>query len=447
MGFGKTSTVLDALCTINLTEPGPALILAPLRVAQSVWPQEIKKFDCFNHLSCSAIVGDAAERLATFRAPADIYTLNFENLPWLIEECYKIKKWPFTKIVADEATRLKSFRLIGQRPNQTDEIKLVKKGGSHGQRARSLGKVAWHSKVTRFIELTGTPASNGLIDLWGQLWFLDRGQRLGRSRGAFLARWFTKRDTWAPWVPLPHAQKEIENAVKDICLSLRAEDWFDLDKTIFVDIPVTLPQKAMLLYKQFEKELFAEISGKEVEALSAASKSIKCLQLANGAIYTDELGNYEVVHDAKLDALDSVIEEAAGTPLLVVYNFKSDLARLKKRFPQGVVMDKSTVVIDKWNRGEVPLLFIHPQNASHGLNLQNGSNLMAIFGHDWNLEYYMQVIERIGVVRQYQSGHPRPVFVYNIRAVGTIDSVVIARRESKRSVQDSLLEAARQGVK
>jgi SNF2 family DNA or RNA helicase len=443
MGFGKTAATLSSISTINLVEPGPTLVLAPLRVAQSVWPTEIQKWDDFHHLSCSPIVGDTHARLAAFHTPADIYTLNYENLPWLLDLCISLKRWPFTKIVADEATRLKSFRNLGKPSKDPDHMKAPRKGGAAGLRARALGKVVFHSKVTRFIELTGTPSPNGLIDLWGQLWFLDRGQRLGRTRTAFLNRWFSKKDLYSPYIPHPHTQKEIENLIKDICISLKAEDWFDIDEPIITDVPVSLPEEAMILYKQFEKELFAEIQGSEIEASNAASKSIKCLQLANGAVYTDDQHNYKVVHDAKLDALESIIEETAGAPILVAYHFRSDLERISKRFPQAEVLGRSPHTIDRWNKGEIPILLVHPASAGHGLNLADGGNILIMFGHNWDLEQYQQVIERIGPVRQLQAGHPRSVFIYNIRAEHTIDNVVINRRISKRRVQDLLLEAAK----
>jgi SNF2 family DNA or RNA helicase len=442
MGLGKTAATLSALDCINMVEPGPTLILAPLRVAQSVWPDEVKKwgFD----FKVSKMIGNAQERKEAFHTNADIYTMNYENLPWLLDLCFELKRWPFTKIVADESTRLKSFRLLGrQKENNSPEIKNIKKGGAHGSRARALGKVAFHPKVTRFIELTGTPSPNGLIDLWGEMWFLDKGQRLGRTRGAFLERWFTKADMYAPWLPKAHAQQEIGELIKSICLSIKAEDWFKLEDTIIVDVPVTLPATCMALYKKFEKEMYMEIEGKEIEAMNAAAKTIKCLQLSNGAVYTDENGSWTEVHSAKLDALESIIEEANGAPVLVAYHFKSDLARLKKRFVFGKELDKNPSTIEKWNKGEIPLLFAHPASAGHGLNLADGGNIIAMFGHWWDLEQYQQIIERIGPVRQLQAGHPRPVFIYNIRTEGTIDGLVIKRRTDKRRVQDLLLEAAR----
>jgi SNF2 family DNA or RNA helicase len=192
-----------------------------------------------------------------------------------------------------------------------------------------------------------------------------------------------------------------------------------------------------------EKEFFTEINNKEVEALNAAAKSMKLLQIANGAIYTDDLKNWEPLHDEKLDALESIIEEANGIPVLVAYHFKTDLMRLKKRFPEGRELDKNEGTIAAWNKGKIPILFAHPASAGHGLNLQHGGNIVVMFGHWWDLEQYQQIIERIGPTRQLQSGYNRPVYIYNIVAADTIDELVIQSRTDKRKIQDLLLEAAR----
>lgn len=428
MGLGKSSATLTALDALKLVEEGPALVLAPLRVAQSVWPDEVKKWDHLKDLTIRPIIGTAAQRLhALFGPPVDVYTLNYENLPWLVEALADAGRgWPFATVVADEATKLKSFRL-----------------GQGGKRARALGKVA-HTKINRFIQLTGTPSPNGLADLWGQAWFLDKGERLGRSFGAFSSRWFQSiptADGYSMLRPMAHAQKEIEERLSDICFSINAKDHFDLKDPIVNVIKVELPPKARAQYKQMEKEMFAEINGHEIEAFSAAAKTIKCLQLANGAAYTDDQGNWTEAHDMKLQALDEIVEEAAGAPVLVAYHFKSDLARLKRSFPQGRVLDREPKTIRDWNAGKIRLLFAHPASAGHGLNLQDGGNILVFFGHWWNLEEHQQIIERIGPARQAQSGYDRPVFIHHIVARDTVDELVLERIRSKRDVQDLLLEA------
>ena len=428
MGMGKSVGTLTALDILELTEPGPALVLAPLRVAASTWPDEAAKWAHLSNVEVSAVVGTPEERRAALKRPATIYTTNYENLPWLVEHFGN--KWPFRKVVADESTKLKSFRL--------------KQGG---KRAHELGRVA-HCKVDRFIELTGTPSPNGLVDLWGQAWFLDQGVRLGRSFEAFKSRWFQSiqvgTDRHAVRLdPLPFAQEQIEDRLRDLCLALNARDYFDISEPIVNVIRVELPAKARRMYRDMEREMFLALDcGTEVEAFNAASKTMKCLQLANGAIYTDDTcSTFAEVHDAKLQALEDVIEEAAGMPVLVAYHFKSDLARLQRTFPKGRALDKNPQTIRDWNAGKIPVLFAHPASAGHGLNLQDGGNILAFFGHNWNLEEFQQIIERIGPTRQAQAGHDRPVFIYHIVAADTVDELVMARRESKREVQDLLLEA------
>lgn len=424
MGLGKTVSTLTALDHLMLAEGGPVLVLAPLRVAQSTWPDEARKWDHLRHLKVVPIVGSQADREYALRQAADVFTMNYENIPWLVERIGH--RWPFRIVVADESTRLKSFRL--------------RQGG---KRAQALAKVAW-AHVEHFIQLTGTPSPNGMIDLWGQAWFLDKGHRLGKSFGAFTSRWFQTiptPDGFGMLKPHAHAQKEIEGRLADICFAIRPEDHFDLRKPIVNHVYVDLPPAARKAYDEMQREMFAEFEGHEIEAVTAAARTIKCLQLANGAAYTDDAGGWAEVHRAKIDALDSIVEEAAGAPVLVAYHFKSDLARLKRAFPQGRELDKDPKTIRDWNDGKIPLLFAHPASAGHGLNLQDGGNILAFFAHWWDLEQHQQIVERIGPVRQLQAGHDRPVFIHHILARGTVDELVLQRIQTKRSVQDILLEA------
>lgn len=426
MGMGKTVATLTALSILKLIEEGPVLILAPLRVASTTWPDEVNKWQHLENITVVPVIGNVKNRIVALNTDADIFTINYENIPWLVE--YYKDAWPFTTIIADESTRLKSFRL---------------RQGS--KRAQALAKVA-HTKVKRFIELTGTPSPNGLQDLWGQTWFLDKGARLGYSFNAFSQRWFKTiqvgSDRFAIKLePLPFAQKQITAALKDICISLDPKDYFDLRDPIQHVVEVELPAKAKDLYKKMEKEMYIELTSGAIEAFDAGSKTMKCLQLASGAIYTDEKNTqWQEVHDAKLQALESIIEEAAGMPVLVAYHFKSDLARLKKAFTKGCELDKNPQTIKNWNAGKIPVLFAHPASAGHGLNLQDGGNIIVFFSHWWDLEQFQQIIERIGSVRQSQAGHDRPVFIYYIIARDTIDAVVMKRRESKQSAQDLLIE-------
>lgn len=427
MGGGKTVTTLTALDNLSMVEDVfPALVLAPLRVARSTWPEEVKKWPHLSHLRVSVITGTPKQRERALAEEADIYCTNYDNLVWLRNALGN--EWPFKTVVADEFTRLKSFRIW--------------QGGS---RARALGQVA-HTHVKRFIGLTGTPAPNGVKDLWGQIWFLDQGERLGRTFSAFEQRWFRKGYDGYSLVPYEHTQKEVEDKLRDICLTVQG---LQVDEPITSPIYVDLPPAARKVYDEMEKEMFAVINDEGVEAANAAVRTQKCLQLANGALYVDEDGNWEAAHDAKLDALESIIEEANGAPVLVAYNFKHDLERLRRRFPKGRVLDADPDTIKQWNAGRISVLFAHPASAGHGLNLADGGNILAFFGVNWNLEEHMQIIERIGPMRQKQAGYDRPVFVYPILARKTVDGLVMDRLSSKKSVQEILLEALkrRKGTK
>jgi SNF2 family DNA or RNA helicase len=435
MGMGKSISTLTALEDINLlTDVYPVLILAPLRVAKSTWPNEIRDWTHTKHLRCSPIIGDVASRLHACNTKADVYTTNYENIPWLVEHFGE--RWPFRTVIADEASRLKNFR--------------TRQGGV---RTKALGTVA-HTKVKRFVNLTGTPASNGLVDLWGSNWFVDAGKRLGRSFTAFRDRWFQRSFDGYGSEPLEHAQAQIEDAIHDVTLTLKAEDWFDIKEPIVYNRYIELPTKVRQMYKDMETEMFMEIEGHEIEAFNAAARTQKLLQVASGAVYVDPLTEsdddrkrskeWKTVHDLKIEELESIIEEAAGMPVLVAYHFKSDLARLLKHFKQGRALDSKSSTISDWNKGKIPILFAHPASAGHGLNMQHGGNILVFFSHDWSLENRLQIIERIGPVRQLQSGYNRPVFIYNIVAKNTADEMVIARVENKKTIQEIFLEALKQ---
>ena len=422
MGMGKTSSTFNAIDALLLVDDAPILVLAPKRVAISTWPDEARKWDHLAGISVIAVVGSEAERRAALRIPAQVYTTNYENLEWLVRHWGE--RWPYRTVVSDESTKLKSFRL--------------RQGG---KRAQALGRVA-HTKVKRFVQLTGTPSPNGLIDLWGQAWFLDAGVRLGRTFSAFTNRWFRPAHNGFGLVALPFAQEEIQDKLRDLCLTIDAADYFDLKEPIVNNIYVQLPIKARKLYRDMEKDMFMQLGKHEVEAFGAAARTVKCLQIASGAAYVGESNSeWEELHDAKLQALESIVEEAAGAPVLVAYHFKSDLARLLKKFPAGRALDADPGTIKAWNAGRIPVLFAHPASAGHGLNLQDGGNILVYFSHWWNLEERMQILERIGPTRQMQAGYDRPVFVHNIIAVDTVDEMVIERTESKREVQDILLAA------
>lgn len=427
MGVGKTVTCLTHLdIAYNVWgDSDPTLVLAPKRVAQSTWPDEVRKWRHLAGLQVVSVTGSEKERAAALRRPAQVYCTNYDNLPWLREQ---FKAWPFRRVIADEATRLKSFRL--------------RQGGV---RAQALGRVA-HADVVEWWNLSGTPAPNGLGDLWGQQWFIDQGARLGRTFSAYQSRWFrpVRNGQFHKWEPADFAQEQIQERLADCSLTIDPKDWFDLADPIVNVIEVELPKAARAKYRELEREMFTQLAaGEEVEVFNAAALSIKCLQLANGAVYLDpqQHGPNKAVevHDAKIEALSSVVEEAAGAAVMVAYHFKSDLARLQRAFPQGRTLDAERSTIEAWNAGRVPLLFAHPASAGHGLNLQDGGNILVFFGQWYDLEQHDQIIERIGPMRQMQSGHNRPVFIHYLVAKDTVDEAVMACRSSKAGVQQALL--------
>lgn len=427
MGVGKTVSTLTALDIRFLLGDlkRPALVLAPLRVAVSTWPDEAKKWDHLRDIEVQPITGSPEQRIKALKnSNANVFTMNYENLVWLNSI---LKRNPFDIIIPDESTRLKSHRT---------------KGG--GQRAAALAKLNQKHPAKYWNNLTGTPAPNGLIDLWGQQYFIDHGQRLGKTFSAFKDRWFHSipmgNSGFNITEALPFAQDQIQTALSDCSLSINAADYFDIKDPLIVPVYIELPAKARKHYDEMEKELFTEIERHEIEALNAASKSLKCLQISSGAVYTDEQKNWTELHDEKIKALESIVNEAAGMPVLVAYHFKHDLVRLKKAFPNARELDSDPQTIKDWNAGKIPMLLAHPASAGHGLNLQDGGNILAMFSHWWDLEQYLQILERIGPTRQIQAGYDRPVWVYLIVARDTVDEAVIERRNSKKSVQDALLD-------
>lgn len=437
MGMGKTSATLSALRALRGKMQGAALIIAPLRVATTTWVQEPQKWLHLSGMHIVPIVGNPAQRAAALDTAASAYTINYENIPWLVK--YLGKRWFFDAIIADESTRLKGYRT---------------RQGS--KRAAALAKVAHRSRF--FIELTGTPSPNGLQDLWGQAWFLDKGLRLGASFAAFSARWFQTiplggHPAAKELRPLPHAQKEIQKALADIILTVQPEDYFNIEKPIVHTVRVQLPAKVRAVYRDMQRELFAQLGDCNIEAVNAAARTTKCLQLASGAVYMGAEGDerragamaWADVHGEKLDALESIVEETAGASLLVRYHWQHSLRRILARFPKARILDKNPGTIADWNAGKIPMLLAHAASAGHGLNLQDGGHHYVAFDAWWDLEQHEQITERIGAVRQLQSGHPRPVWHYHIVAENTLDEAVLDRLETKRSIQDALLRAMKKG--
>lgn len=420
-GMGKTSVVYSVLDILKLAGSSyfPALVLAPKRVCELTWPVEQQKWAQFSGLRIISLLGDKAQREHQLQQYGDVYVLNYELLPWLVSRLRGV--WPFKILILDESTKVKNYRL---------------KGG--GIRSSALGGLI--DKFGRVIELSGTPSPNGLKDLWGQLYFLDEGKRLGSSYTAFLNRWFTEDKYTNEIVPKPNADKEIHEAIADITMSLRPEDWFDIDEPLFMEKRVELPPEASALYEKMETEFFLELGEDcEIDALNAMALSTKLLQIASGTVYDNE-GSTVPIHDAKIEALNSIMEESGGEPVLTVYQYRSQIAALQAAFP-GTRVFRTKKDQDDWNAGKIQHMLIHPDSAGHGVDLQDGGRTMVFFTGTWNLESRLQVIERIGPMRQLQSGHPRAVMIYDLVADDTIDIEVLARMQGKLSTQEALMAA------
>jgi len=421
MGGGKTSSVFTAFDILMMAGSNffPALVLAPLRVARDVWPAERNKWDHLDGMRVQPIIGSAEDRRRALGREADVYCVNYENIPWLVD--YLGDRWPFKTVVADESTKLKSHRL--------------KQGKV---RTKKLAEVA--RKTGRWINLTGTPAPNGYKDLWGQTWFLDYGERLGGSYSDYVDNYFISDPYTREVAPRKGAEEEIQKKLADITLTIRMEDWVDVRKPITNIVTVTLPADRMKEYRKLEREMFVELaSGIELTALSAAAKTTKCLQYAAGAVYHDD-DRWTNVHNVKLDALEDIVEETAGANLLVAYWWRHDAERILHHFPHARML-KTKSDMDDWNAGRIEMGLLHPQSGGHGLNLQSGGHHLVHFSLWWNLEAFQQINERIGPMRQLQSGFNRAVYYHHIVVKGTLDEDVRDRLESKRSVQEILLNS------
>ena len=419
MGLGKTTSTLTACsdlldgCAVQRV-----LVVAPLRVANSVWAQECRKWSHLAHLSVSVCTGPERARIAALQRTADVYTINRENVPWLVEH-YKGKRWPFDAMVIDESSSFKS---------------------ASSQRFKALKRVL--PEVEYLIELTGTPSPNGLLDVWAQMYMVDFGASLGRTMSAYKSRFFEQGYMGYSYTIREGAADKIHALMAPYCLSMSAEDYLELPDRLDIMELVELPPKVREAYADFERDLLVELEdGQEIEALSAAALANKLLQWSNGATYTDDKGNWSELHSAKLDALAELIEQN-DEPMLVAYNYKTDLARIKVRFPDAVQLDSDPETIARWNRGDIRLLLAHPASAGHGLNLQDGGSLCVWFGLNWSLELYQQFNARL-----HRQGQTRPVRIVHIVAAGCIDERVLMALADKDATQKSLLQALRPDAK
>ena len=416
LGLGKTISTLTALADlIDACAAARVLVIAPLRVANSVWRQEASNWEHTSHLRVSVCTGGEKARTEALRRDADLYVINRENVVWLVK--HYGKRWPFDTVVIDEASSFKS---------------------SKAKRWRALKRV--RPLVRRVIELTGTMSPNGLIDLWAQVYLLDQGERLGRTKTGFLDRWFESDYMGYNWSPREQADQEIHAAVSDIVLCMEAKDYLDLPQRMDSSVTVTMSQKHQREYERLERKFLLQLEDSEVEAFSAGALAGKLLQYANGAIYTDDAGAWSEIHTAKLDALGELIEDNPGEPLLVAYNFRTDLARIRERFPHAETLDAPDA-IERWNRGEIPLLLAHPASAGHGLNLQHGGCVIVWFGLNWSLELYQQFNGRLD-----RQGQTRPVRIIHIITEGTIDERVLAAVHGKAKTQQDLIDAVKTGA-
>lgn len=420
MGLGKTVCTLTAIDFIlnDLLESHKILVIAPKLVAEDTWPTEIKKWPHLSHLTYSIVLGPEKRRIEALNATADIYIINRENVPWLVSQYGR--KWPFTFVVIDELSSFKS---------------------QSAQRFKALRKV--RPLMQRVIGLTGTPAPNGLLDLWPQVYLLDRGERLGKAfthyrDDFFMAGRKGKNAVGAvtvfDYILKPDADLVIYERIGDICMSMKTVDWLDMPPHVAIETRVKLDKKAAALYKEMEKEYIITVDDTDVEAVSAAVLSNKLLQMANGAVYDDNRGVVHI-HDAKLDALEELIEESVGNPVLVAYMYEHDKTRLLERFKTAVVYE-GTHHREAWERGEIPILLLHPQSGGHGLNLQYGGHIVIWFGLTWSLEYYQQLIARLD-----RQGQQSRVSVYHIITEGTVDEEVLKALQRKDATQDGVMEA------
>lgn len=417
MGLGKTVVTLTAInemCRDSFLV-SKVLVIAPLRVARDTWPAEIEKWNHLKGLTYAVAVGTEAERRAALLQKASVYIINRENLCWLIEDSGL--PFDFDMVVIDELSSFKSHR---------------------AKRFKSLLKA--RPRIKRIVGLTGTPSTNGLMDLWAEFRILDLGKRLGRYITHYRQNYFIpdKRNGMVvfSYKPLPGAEEAIYKQIDDITISMKAEDYLDMPDCIYNEVKVKLDKKERKVYNTLKKEMVVSIGADEVDASNAAVLSNKLSQLANGAIYSDDKKVISI-HDRKLDALEDLIEAANGKPVLVAYWFKHDFERIKKRFDVREI--KSSKDIVDWNNGQIPVAVIHPASAGHGLNLQAGGSTLIWYGITWSLELYQQTNARLW--RQGQKSEA--VIIHHIIAEKTVDEQIMAALNRKDKTQSALIDAIR----
>ncbi|WP_058301709.1 SNF2-related protein [Gorillibacterium timonense] len=422
MGLGKTVSTLTAIDQLlnDYFDAERVLVIAPLRVADDTWAREIHKWDHLTHLRISKVLGSADQRRRALKADADIWIINRENVEWLVGEYGS--KWPFDTVVIDELSSFKN--------HQSKRFKALR-------RVRPM--------IKRLIGLTGTPAPNSLMDLWAPVYLLDQGDRLGKTITGYRDRYFLPGERSGHvvynWKQKKESEERVYEAIGDIAVSMKAEDWLELPERIDRNVPVRLTGKAAELYKKLEKELLIEYADADVVAQTAAVLSNKLLQMASGAVYDEDRG-VKLIHDAKLDALEDLIEAAQGKPVMVFYNFQHSLSRIQARFPQAQILRKGkdgNEDIRAWNNDGIPLLLLHPKSAGHGLNLQESSCRTVVwFDQIWSLEEDQQANARV-----HRQGVRHNIVVIRLVAEGTMDEEAVEALGRKAAGQEALMQAVK----
>ncbi len=416
MGLGKSVITLTAILDLCLDsfEVGKVLVIAPLRVARDTWPAEINKWEHLKDLDFAVAIGTEKERLSALKTPASVFLINRENVDWLINKSGL--PFDYDMVVIDELSSFKSHT---------------------AKRFKSLLKV--RPKIKRIVGLTGTPSSNGLMDLWAEFRILDMGKRLGRYISHYRSAFFQpdKRNQHMifSYKPLFGAEKEIYELISDITISMKSVDFLQMPKCLINEVPVSLTVNEHLIYDGFRKEMVIELANEEIDAVNAAVLSSKLLQMSNGAVY-DEDKKVHFIHNRKLDALEDLIEGANGKPVLIAYWYKHDLERIKERFTVREI--KTSKDIKEWNLGEIPVAVIHPASAGHGLNLQSGGSTIIWFSLTWSLELYQQTNARL-----WRQGQNETVVIHHIITKGTIDEDVMKALKRKEKTQDDLIDAVK----
>ena len=420
MGLGKSVITLTAIFDLTLDSflVRKVLVIAPLRVARDTWPAEIEKWDHLKGLKYTVAVGSEVQRKTALMKRAQVYIINRENVEWLIARSGI--PFDFDMVVIDELSSFKSHQ---------------------AKRFKSLMKV--RPKVNRIVGLTGTPSSNGLMDLWAQYRLLDMGQRLGRFIGRYREDYFVpdKRNQQVifSYKPKPGAEEAIYRLISDITISMKGADYLKLPELVINEVDVKLSEKEMKILDVMKRDLIATVKGEEITAANAAALSGKLLQMANGAVYDDQ-GTVLYIHDRKLDALEDLIEAANGKPVLIAYWFKHDLSRIQKRFEVEVLSTSDS--IKRWNDGEISIAAIHPASAGHGLNLQAGGSTLVWFGLTWSLELYQQTNARL-----WRQGQKETVVIHHLISKGTIDERVMKALNDKNNTQSALIDAVKATLK